>query len=88
MYAVYTDDLIGMEETEESALAEARSATGLESNSDWMTAPVTPRLATAIEDHGGSSVRYELTADDQLRPGRLDRCLTESDPSRVPLLHK
>ena len=77
MYAVYTDDLIvTMEETEEAALAEARSATGLDSearsdtgletDSDWMTAPVTPRLASAIEARGGSSVRYELTADDQL----------------------
>ena len=67
MYAVYTDDLIvTMEETEEAALAEARSATGLESNSDWMTAPVTPRLAAAIEARGGASVRYELTANDQL----------------------
>ena len=64
MYAVYTDDLIvTMEETEEAALQEAREATGLESNSDWMTAKVTPRLAEAIENRGGAAVRYELVDD-------------------------
>ena len=64
MYAVYTDDLIvTMEETEDAALKEAREATGLESDSDWMTAPVTDRLAQAVEVRGGSHVRYELVDD-------------------------
>ena len=64
MYAVYTDHIIvTMEETEEAALQEAREATGLESDSDWMTAKVTPRLSKAIEDRGGAAVRYELVDD-------------------------